>query len=114
MRAPAEQPEIEHVRQALRRTQRLLGAMREYWADHRLPCCPECAFGPQYSDLADKADRQAARLVVLLHHRGAPGDRQEASRLAVDYPAAGAVLRRLDGKGQKKEALLRARFVASA
>lgn len=95
--------EIAKVEAALARTSAEIDEMADRWWRERMPCCPSCAFGPYYSGLCDKAERQAAWLVVLLRRRGGPDDERRIRFLTTEYSEATKMVRHLDELAQRKE-----------
>ena len=76
--------EIERVRTALLRHEERVDEMDRCWARNHMPCCPSCAFGQDYSDVADQVERTRGWLVVLLLRRGRPEDLREADARILD------------------------------
>jgi hypothetical protein len=95
--------EIAKVERALARTSAEIDAMSERWAREGMSCCPSCAFGPYYSSLCDKSERQAAWLVVLLRRRRGPDDERRIRFLTTEYSEATKMVRHLDALAQRKE-----------
>lgn len=90
--------EIPKVERALARTRSALDEMSDTWSRNRWPCCPGCAFGTAWREKVEKAERQAAWLVVLLHRRLGPSDARRIAQLSSDYPEARNMARRLQAR----------------
>jgi hypothetical protein len=71
--------EIARVKAAVVRYQAELDEFGERFRREGWSCCPSCAFYPEYSNLADKADRAAEVLVRLLRKRGQLPDERLAA-----------------------------------
>lgn len=95
--------EIARVDAAMKRVEDKLDEMQDYWARNHLPCCPGCAFGHEYTELADKVERQAAWLVVLLHRRSKPEDPKRIRQLTNEYHQAHVMEQHLEELRRKKE-----------
>jgi len=74
--------EIRRVRAACRRYRARLDEMSEQAYRDR-DCCPSCRFGHTYNGLADKLERAAAWLVILLRKRGSDRDLADVKRIEV-------------------------------
>lgn len=76
--------EIAMVHNALARHEAEVARMAGAWADKGLPCCPSCAFGREYTDACDQAERTRSWLVILLARKNTPESMREAERLMFD------------------------------
>lgn len=81
--------EIALVEAALARHEDAIDAMDHEWAVNRMPCCPGCAFGLQYTEAVAKATRTARWLAVLLAKRGHDGDAERSRFLHSEWPILG-------------------------
>ena len=62
-----ETPLERHLRLALRAYWRTEGRIDDMWSAAQHDCCgdPCCVFGPAYSDLVEKSERQAERIRIM-------------------------------------------------
>lgn len=86
----------QHITALRAAMQRARERMDELEAPFSFPadCCPSCACGPEWNALADKRERQAFWLAVLLL-KGCAEDVAEAQALACDFRSVSNLVRRV-------------------
>ncbi len=81
--------EIRNVERSMQRVRSRMDAIEEPFS-FPADCCPPCACGPEWKELAEKLERQAFVLARLYLKRGSLGDAPKAERLWLDHGASNA------------------------
>lgn len=76
--------EIRNVERAMRRAEERMQVLEEPF-EFPADCCPSCACGPEWKDLASKLQRQAFVLSRLYVKRGGHNDARRAEILWWEY-----------------------------